>query len=84
MTAQGKVLATTAALITDDQTGGYIQITTLGDIDTHVDMLTAQGRSCTVWMRRTMLDDDASALLAQPELDEGDEESTVQDAWRQR
>lgn len=68
--AQGKVLPTTAALITDDETGGYIQITTPDDIDTHVDMLTANGRSCTVWLRRTVLEPDAAALLAQPELDE--------------
>lgn len=72
MSAQGRVLPTTAALITDDETGGYVQITTPADIDTHVDMLTAQGRSCTVWLRRTVLDADAAALLARPELDENE------------
>lgn len=75
MTAQGKVLPTTAALITDDETGGYIQITTPEDIDTHVDMLTAQGRSCTAWVRRTSLTDEVLALLAEPKLDD-DEEMT--------
>jgi hypothetical protein len=70
VSAQGKVLATTAALITDDETGGYIQITTPDDIDIHVDMLTANGRSCTVWLRRTALGSDAAALLARPKLDE--------------
>jgi hypothetical protein len=76
VTAQGKVLAATAALITDDETGGYIQITTPADIDVHVDMLTAQGRSCTVWVRRTALDGDAAALLARPELDDREVEQS--------
>lgn len=74
MTAQGKVLPTTAALITDDETGGYIQITTPEDIDTHVDMLTAQGRSCTVWVRRTLLTDEVLTLLTEPTLDDDQEE----------
>ncbi len=74
MTAQGKVLPTTAALITDDETGGYIQITTPEDIDTHVNMLTAQGRSCTAWVRRTLLTDEVLALLTEPTLDDDQEE----------
>lgn len=73
MTAQGKVLATTAALITDDDTGGYIQITTLEDVPLHVDMLTAQGRSCTTWVRANPLDIAAQSLLAVPELDDDEE-----------
>lgn len=76
MTAQGKVLPTTAALITDDETGGYIQITSPGDIDTHVDMLTAQGRSCTVWVRRTMLDDAVVQALTEIALDETEESTS--------
>lgn len=73
MSAQGRVLAATAALITDDDTGGYIQITSPEDVPLHVDMLTAQGRSCTVWVRANPLDIAAQSLLTTPELDETDE-----------
>jgi len=85
MSAQGKVLPTTAALITDDETGGYIQITTPEDIDTHVGMLTDQGRSCTVWVRRTALDDAVVQALTEVALDDdADRRETELDAWRQR
>lgn len=85
MTAQGRVLPTTTILVTDDDTGGYIQLVDPTDIAVHVDMLTAQGRSCSVWERRNPFPPDAAAMLERPELDnDGDEGSTVRDAWRGR
>jgi hypothetical protein len=70
MNAQPRVLPSTQALITDDASGGYVQLTDLTEVDTHVDMLTAQGRDCTVWIRRHPLTPDAHDTLAQVELDE--------------
>lgn len=70
MTAQPRVLPTTQALITDDTSGGYVQLVDLTEVDTHVDMLTAQGRDCTVWIRRHPLTLDARDTLAEVELDE--------------
>jgi hypothetical protein len=70
MTAQPRVLPTTQALITDDTSGGYVQLIDLTEVDTHVDMLTAQGRDCTVWIRRHPLTSDAHDALTEVELDE--------------
>jgi hypothetical protein len=69
VTAQPRVLPTTQALITDDTTGGFIQLGDLTEVDTHVDMLTAQGHDCTVWIRRHPLTPDAHDTLATVELD---------------
>jgi len=79
MTAQPCILPTTVALITDDATGGFVQLTDLDQVDTHVAMLTAQGRDCTVWVRRQPLPAQTADTLAEVELEE-----TVRDAWRQR
>lgn len=70
MNAQPRVLPSTQALITDDASGGYVQLVDLDEVDTHVDMLTAQGRDCTVWVRRRPLTSDAHDALAAVELDE--------------
>lgn len=70
MNAQPRVLPSTQALITDDASGGYVQLVDLDEVDTHVDMLTAQGRDCTVWVRRHPLTSDAHDALAAVELDE--------------
>lgn len=73
MNAQPRVLPTTQALITDDTSGGYVQLVDLAEVDTHVDMLTAQGRDCTVWIRRHPLTPDAHDTLAEVELDRSQE-----------
>jgi len=89
MTAQPKVLPTTVALITDDATGGFVQLANLDEVDTHVDMLTAQGRDCTVWVRRprTLTAEvvaDAGFYLVETGPPDADQDETVRDAWRQR
>jgi hypothetical protein len=81
MTAQPRVLPTTQALVTDDASGGFIQLADLDEVDVHVDMLTAQGRDCTVWVRRTPLTSEAHDALTTVDLDE---DSTIRDAWRGR
>jgi hypothetical protein len=70
MTAQPRILPTAQALITDDATGGFIQLVNLDEVDTHVDMLTAQGRDCTVWVRRNPLHPSVHEVLGEVEFDD--------------